>query len=103
MKNLLIDDERDSVILSYQLHCVVDSKDLTVARTYKDGIKKLESESWDILFLDNDLGEKKEGYDVICWLEEHQECLPKQIICVSGNPVRREVINKVIRSLYAKD
>lgn len=78
-----------------------------LARNYKEGIKQLELNGpWDLLLLDHDLasfdenGKENTGYDIVCWLEENKQYLPKKIECVSANPVGRARITLVINALY---
>lgn len=85
-RHLLIDDMRN-----------IKADD--IARTYQEGIEFLSKNKYSHLWLDHDLGEEKTGYDIMCWLEEHQENLPDKIICISSNPVGRERINVVIKKL----
>lgn len=84
-----------------------------LARTYHDGIRALKFyPKWDELYLDHDLGavqtqftesgRELTGYDVLCFLEENPEYLPKEIILVTSNPVGREKMQKLIEKLYAK-
>ncbi len=94
MKTLLIDDMRDI------------QADV-IARTYDEGIDALENEgSFDILFLDHDLGCYDEngietnGYHILCWLEENREYLPGKIVLVTANPVGRVRMIQVIKRLY---
>ena len=72
---LLIDDVRTNI-----------SADI-IARTYNEGIQALKENRITTLYLDHDLGEEHSGYDIMCWLENNQRYLPKEIICVSANPV----------------
>lgn len=74
-----------------------------IARSYKEGIKYLESSKWDILYLDHDLGCNKTGYDVMCWLEEHLEFLPNRVVFVTSNPVGRQRMEQVAGKLYKKE
>ena len=94
MRTLLIDDVRD---------LIAD----VIARNYDEGIRQLKFNGpWDKLLLDHDLasfdadGKEKTGYDVMCFLEEFQEYLPKLIVCVSANPVGARRIESVIRGIY---
>jgi hypothetical protein len=94
-KILLIDDVRNIERCS------------RIARTYFEGIILLQLCKWDELLLDHDLGpcsvyKEREytGYDIMCWLEEFPEYLPKKISCVSANPVGRRRIEQVIQKLY---
>lgn len=95
MKILLIDDIRNLPATK-------------VARDYFSGVEALETSEWDVLLLDHDLacydedGKEWTGYDVMCWLEEHPEHLPKQEIkIVSSNPVGRDRMQSVIDKLYS--
>lgn len=93
MRTLLIDDLREMGV------------DVT-ARTYEAGIEALRQGGWDILYLDHDLGcfdetgREYNGYDIVCWLEEHLEFLPGKIILVTANPVGRRKMQQVIDKLY---
>jgi len=94
MRVLLIDDIRDLTAT-------------VVARNYFDGIDHLKDNGpWDLLLLDHDLasfddnGREKTGYDIMCFLEEFQEYLPKEIQLVTANPVGRDRMQKVIDKLY---
>ena len=75
-----------------------------VARTFEAGIKALEEEIWDVLWLDHDLGQEdgKDGTGIMNWLEAHPDRLPKRIVCVSSNPVGRDRITKISRRLLKK-
>ncbi len=86
-RTLLIDDMRD-------FNC-----DKTV-KTFEEGIKALQEEIWDIVYLDHDLGLGKTGYDIVCWLENNKQFLPKKIILVTQNPVGRKNMEVVINKLY---
>jgi hypothetical protein len=96
MRTLLIDDIRN-------LEADV------IARNYNEGIKQLKHNgSWDLLLLDHDLasfdenGKEYTGYDIMCWLEANIRYLPKEIRCVSDNPVGRDRINKVVQALMRR-
>lgn len=92
MRTLLIDDIRD-------FGC-----DKT-CKTYSEGIEALKSERWDIVYLDHDLGfyldgDERTGYDILCWLEQHPEYLPKEIIIVTMNPSGKERMELALKKLY---
>ena len=98
---LMIDDMRDET----HVKCELD----VIARNYWTGIEALKLRVWDILFLDHDLSsfmqggaKEKTGYNIMCFLEEHPEHLPKKIICISSNPAGRERIEQVIMKLYGE-
>ncbi len=77
----------------------------SVARTFEEGLEKIKEMTWDIVILDNDLGNKdnahKDGYDILCWLEEHQEFLPQRIVLITQNPAAKQKMQMVINKLYA--
>lgn len=88
MRVLLIDDFR-----------ILPSADRT-ERNYEGGIKALQEENWDLLYLDHDLGPGQTGYDIMRWLEEHPQSLPKEIILITQNPVGRKMMQLVVDRLY---
>lgn len=109
MRVLLIDDLRD---LDYVVGSYLgkDTNDLlgVVERTYDGGIAALKNGPWDVLFLDHDLGDyengvERTGYNVVCFLEENPEFLPKKIILVTSNPVGRMKMQAVIDKLYGEN
>ena len=85
-----------------------------IARNYFEGIWELEHHGpWFMLYLDHDLGEPwsfsdefqrhMTGYDVLCWLEEHPQFLPKSIVLVTDNPVGREKMKQVLIRLHPEE
>lgn len=93
-KVLLIDDMRSpSQVTTDTL--------ITVSRTYESGLYALKNLGpWDVLYLDHDLGQEETGYDIAKFLEEHTKFLPKEVYCVSDNPVGRSNINLAIKNAY---
>jgi hypothetical protein len=94
MATLLIDDQRN---------LEADR----VARTYNDGIAALSERKWDVLLLDHDLGDfsgpdgrERNGYHIVCWLEEHPEQMPDKVIVVSSNPAGRLNIARVLAKFF---
>lgn len=74
------------------------------ARDYKSGIAMLQMHGpWDALYLDHDLGEEKTGYDVMCWLEEHPEFMPKEIKFVTDNPVGRQKMEAALVAIRERE
>ena len=89
-KTLLIDDIRD-----LPAECILRNPDLA-----EDILKAVK---WEVLYLDHDLGEGCiTGYDILCWLEENPEYLPKRIELVTDNPVGRKRMQQVLDKLYKK-
>jgi hypothetical protein len=97
------------------------------ARNYDDGIKYLQQEIWDEVLLDHDLGACKQctedgihigdmktpettfynscphaktGYDILCWLENNKQFLPKKITLVTANPVGRKNMESILIKLF---
>lgn len=94
--------------------CIDDIRGMNadrVERTYSTGIKALQEEKWDGLYLDHDLSDfyfdddynthEWTGYDVLLWLKEHKEHLPGKIVVVSMNPAGKERMLRLIEELYA--
>ncbi|MDB4330116.1 hypothetical protein N9948_00045 [bacterium] len=65
----------------------------TIAKNYASGITELKKGNWDMLLLDHDLGEEKDGMNILEWLEEEaiksQKFIPKKIIIVTDNAAER--------------
>ena len=77
MSVLLIDDERS-----------FDNADV-VARTFEDGVAKLQMCKWDHLLLDGDLGSgdlRRSGFFIISWLDKNPQYQPKKITIISSCP-----------------
>jgi len=99
MKTLLIDDLRNEAFISQTYGIEVTE----VARTYTDGVNALVTKQWDLLLLDHDLnsyvdGVEKTGYDIIVFLENNPQYMPKEIFLVTANPVGRARMQFVIDS-----
>ncbi len=73
-------------------------QDWVTVRTAEDAIRLLSQGDVVECSLDHDLGRGKTGYDVVCWMEEHNVWPPDGVWCHSANPVGcmriRDVINK---------
>lgn len=109
-KYLIIDDERTPELVMYMLSRgkvwqstplkeleEVTEENTFVAKNYAEGIKALQEQIWEILFLDHDLGEEKTGYDVVCWLEKNPINGPAIICLTTSNPVGRDRMIQVIQ------
>ncbi len=105
-RSLLIDDIRNEAHIG--LDPFNPTEDLVIVRNYEMGIVALQC-LWpiDILYLDHDLGNGKDGYEIIKWLEEKAffgafHLIPKEMICVSNNPTGIEKIKKGWASIEAR-
>lgn len=89
MKILVLDDDQYRLkqfqqrLIGHVVHCT---------ETASDTIKMLSEESFDVVFLDHDLGGTAyvpsgpgTGYEVAKWLSEHVDRKPKQIVIHSFN------------------
>ena len=78
----------------------------TVAKNSTEAIIILDSLPVEELSLDHDLGGKKTGYDIICWIEKQMETNnfipPQKIICHSSNPVDEQNIELALNLCYHK-
>lgn len=104
--------------MPYQVSCekvllIDDMRNLeadVICRNYADGMNALLYDGpWKTLLLDHDLasydektGKEQTGYNIICWLEEFPRFAPKEIICVSDNPVSRRKIEIAIQNIYKR-
>jgi len=99
-KILLIDDMRNEDSKN------VGMKVTKIARTYKDGLEQLKFHGpWDLLLLDHDLacfedGRERTGYDLLCWLEEFPQFLPKDILVITDNASVHRKMKMVVNKLY---
>lgn len=103
MRVLLIDDIREPSYIQYAYGVGVTD----IAKTYDSGIQALIQGNWDLVLLDHDLADFKDGvertgYSIMCFLEENPQYLPKQIRIVSDNPVGRQRMQSIIYKLYKK-
>lgn len=84
MLSLLIDDMRN-----------IDVD--VIARNGEAGLKLLGYNIWSALYIDHDLGDGINGYQVITrMLENEKIVLPTYVMIVSSNPVGRENIGRAL-------
>lgn len=93
IKDNYADSFQDKYFTEGEIHCV---------RTYREGLEELKKKGWETLLLDHDLGGIKTGYDILCWLEEHLEFLPKTILLITNNPVGLKRMVSVLQGLESK-
>lgn len=78
-KCLMIDDQPAYKITDRDL----SKKDLDIALSVKEGIEAMEKNPvYERLYLDMNLGDGS-GIDVLTWLSDHMDKVPKEIIPVS--------------------
>src|SRR6266545_3436875 len=92
---LLIDDLRTISVLDAEV---------VVARTAKEGMKRIQEKAWDSVLLDHDLGPGGDIRDIVRLLEERAfngYPLPiKRIVVVTKNPVAAEWMTKGLGRYY---
>lgn len=89
-RHLLIDDERDF-------------GPMRTARNYHEGILALQEEVWDVLWLDYDMGVGcYTGMDVLTWLENNPQHLPKTIQMITISVDYRKKMQLKAAELYGK-
>ena len=77
---LMIDDEPIAKCIDRGL----DPKDLDIAHTFEDGTKMLsDNPVYDVLYLDYKLPYESTGLDVLNWLADHLDKVPREIIPIS--------------------
>ena len=101
MRILILEDDPNRVD-SFQ-KCYKDHEIVTSDQT-KEIINLLQTEKWDALFLDHDLGGQvyvpsgdDTGYEVAKWLELNPQYKPKYIILHTLNPAGRNNMRACLR------
>jgi hypothetical protein len=79
-------------------------KDWTLAWSYERAIQLLESGEVAVISLDHDLGTKKTGYDVVCWIERNvfhnvKGFSPPKMYCHSANCPGHDKIKAAIERI----
>lgn len=69
--------------------------EVTIARTFDEAITLLDFCDYDLIDLDNDLGEEKEGYDIVKYIIENNIQIPCFYIHTM-NPVARENMKQLL-------
>lgn len=99
LKILILDDDLGR-IESFVKNLESDERMVSFSTTASGVMELLQKESWDVLFLDHDLGgqvyvdsnEENTGATVARWLKDHPEYQPSQIFTHSLNEAGRKVI-----------
>ena len=98
MKILVVEDEeyrRDAFRTKY-----AGQHQIVFTKKPAEAIDLLKQGGFGCLFLDHDLGCKHSGYDIACWLEEHPEHCPPQIVIHSQNSVGNQKIKAALPQAY---
>jgi hypothetical protein len=105
---LLIDDNKrweDVLNLSWpdKLEKQYPDVEFHIAKTYQEGVKKLGEGNWDVVYVDQDLGDNNaNGYDVLDLVKAGRVPKPGEMYACSGHPGHRGVMHKMIEQLYGK-
>lgn len=96
---ILEDDPSRQKIFTQQLI----GANVVIVDTASEAISLLESQDWDYLFLDHDLGGQQmvesgegTGYEVAVWLEEHTGRQPPNIVIHSYNPMGAQKMHEAL-------
>jgi CheY-like chemotaxis protein len=108
MKILLIDDVRspsdieDGDIVNGKTYAQ-NKHSIEIAKTAEAGTYALSHNVYDILLLDHDLGEGKNGSDVLDFIEQNPEKAPKTIRLVTANIVAGPLMLNRLNKLKNKN
>jgi hypothetical protein len=93
--DLWVDDKRPPEAYGFE--------GFTWARTSEEAIALLRTGEVRFASLDHDLGlESGTGYDIVCWMEEHNTWPPDGVGVHSMNPVGRKRMEAVIERQYGR-
>jgi len=104
VKILILEDDQNRV---HQFSRNFVNAEITFVSTVTDCKNKLIDETWDLLFLDHDLGgnqmvesggKEETGYDVAQFLSINTELQPVQIYTHSLNPAGRKNISALVNA-----
>jgi len=102
MKILVLEDSQERI---EKFKTLFPEHDHDVWFTYEaqECIDLLDTQQWDILFLDHDLGGKvfcpsdeNSGYAVACWLSHFTDRMPTLIVVHSMNPIGASSMGQVL-------
>ena len=109
MKNILIIDDIRSdfdIFTDKEVYQAIEENvprdNIVIVRSFDMGIKLLNAFRWDVLYLDNDLGGVKQGYDIMCFLEQNLQFLPRNIIFITANPPAKQKMIQCYNSILQK-
>jgi len=72
------------------------------ARTFDEALAALQSEVWDHVYLDHDLGDPmpaRTGTGICNWLKRNSAQRPKNIFLITANPVGRDRMGQILASI----
>ena len=105
MMNILILEDKHIRLKTFK-RLFPDSQ-ITHVETSKEAIEKLKNSSWDMLFLDHDLGGQEmvasgenTGWEVADWLSKNPDRKPSNIVLHSCNPGGRANMKAVLPEAY---
>ena len=104
MKILMLDDLREPWIYKNPINGdALGVHNVQVVRNYQTAIEQLSIKKWPMLLLDHDLGEEKTGYDLVCWLEQNPDRIPRYVYLITSNPVGAKNIGVVLDQFKDKN
>lgn len=105
MKIILVDDVREPEWIRNPLDEECRSFkdiDVEIARNGEIGIQRLSEEKFDMLLLDHDMGMGKNGMDVLKFLIENENQLPRMIFLVTANVVAGLRMHEMLKILHSE-
>ncbi len=109
MKILFLDDNKNRTETFLRNVAINSNEDRVYATKTAEGcISMLQSENWDMLFLDHDLGDevfvdsnrKDCGMEVVRWLEKNKKEFCRIFVHTANDPARKRMIEKLTYSGY---
>ena len=74
---------------------------IRTSRNYEDGIAALKEKTWEVLYLDWDMGQGcMNGFDVLYWLEKNKQHLPMRIEMLTLCDEKWAEMMEFARTLY---
>ena len=96
--NIIVID--DSIERHEQIKMLLTEENVVSAINALDGIEMLQSQEWDMVFLDHDLGGKIDGDVVARNMVTHSLSLDAQVIVQSVNPVGAKRIEDILAKTH---
>ena len=95
---ILVDDARDETHLYKNDYIDIVTNMDVIIRTYDAAKIWFDMNcACDHLFIDHDLGTEKNGYDLMCYIEENS-WIAEKVTIVSDNPVGRRRIERLLEA-----
>ena len=94
---LFVDDDDDKYVEFLRRQHKGHDNIIIRAFNYSDAIEKLQDADYDIIWMDNDLGDTKEGYHIIQYVLENDLYQNTTFIIHSMNPVAGKLMGRMLK------